>query len=171
MTRLQAGTNYTSERISKGFSKKFGTRYSDLMKKGSLLYQPGAELDSQPLRKEGQEIMSICQEVLQHYKSIEKSGNSVDLSLEICPDGQDKRDVLEIIGKGKQLGEKIVNASVSPSAGGRPLTPSQPASITDELVASFFEKSMSRTGENSWGKGAWGLWMALDKVVKGFQEE
>ena len=141
------------------------------MKQGSLLSQPGGEPDSQPLHNEGQQIMSLCHEVLRHYKCIEKSGKSTEQSLEIRPNGQDKRDVLEIINKGKQLGEKIINASVSPSVSGSPLTLSQPASVTDELVASFFEKSLPRTGENSWGKGAWGLWMALDKVVKGLQEE
>lgn len=141
------------------------------MKQGSLLSQPGAGLDSQPLHREGQQIMALCEEVLHHYKSIEKSGKSTNLGLEIQPDDQDKRDVLEIIDKGKKLGGKIINASVSPSAGGSSLTSARPASIADELVASFFENSMSRAGENPWGKGAWSLWMALDKVVKGLQEE
>lgn len=170
LTGFRDRTNCTSEGISKGFSKKFNTLYSGFMEQGSQLSQLGGKLDSQPLRKEGQQVLSLCHDVLRYYKSIERIGKGASLDLESRSQDRDKKDVLDIIDKGKQLGEKIINASVSPSAGDRPLAPAQPVRITDELVASFFEKSLSKTGEDSWSKGAWSLWMALDKVVKRVQE-
>lgn len=162
----RAGANDTSGDVSRGFSSQFNTKYSDFMKKGSQQPQRRGNLEVQPLHEQGQQILSVCQEVLRHYKSTNALGKGTDLELDIRPNDQDKRDVLEIINRGRQLGEKIINAAVSPSAGDSPLTPVQSSSSTDELVASFFETSLARTGETAKGKGTWGLWMALDKVVK-----
>lgn len=79
--------------------------------------------------------------------------------------------MLEIIDKGRRLGEKLINASVSPSAGDGLAASSQPAGVTDELVTGFFGKSLAKVGEDTSGKGVWGLWIAWDKVVKQLQEE
>lgn len=165
------GANYTSEDVSKGFSEQFSTKYPDFMKQGSQQSQRRGNLEVQPLHEQGRQTLSLCQETLRHYKSTNALGKGAELKLDARSSDQDKRDVLEIIDRGRQLGEKIINAAVSPSVGDGPLTPAQPASTTEELVASFFETSLTRTGENPKGKGTWGLWMALDKVVKLLQEE
>ena len=115
--------------------------------------------------------MALSQEVLRHYKSINAPVKGADFKLEIRSNDQDKRDVLGIIDKGRQLGEKLINASVSPSAADGLAGLSQPASVTDELVTGFFEKSLGKLWENTSGNGVWGLWIAWDKVVKQLQED
>lgn len=79
--------------------------------------------------------------------------------------------MLEIINKGRRLGEKLINASVSPSTGDGLAASSQPSGVTDDLVTGFFEKSLGKVGEDTSGKGVWGLWISWDKVVKQLQEE
>ena len=161
-------TNNKREDISSGFSKQFNAKCPGLLNRINQSSQQRTDYETQPLHKEGQQILSLCKDVLHHYKDASEAGKNAHLALDIRPNDQDKRDMLEIIEKGKQLGEKIINAWVSPSVGDSPIVVDQPK-ITDELIAGFFERSLGHTEQNSWGKGAWGLWMALDKVVKRLQ--
>lgn len=126
-------------------------------------------MEGQPLYEEGRRTLSLSHEVLRHYNSMNGPVKGVDLKLEARSNSQDKRDVLEIIDRGKQLGEKMIQTSVSPSAGDAPLAMTQPASGADEVATGFFEKSLAQVEETPSGKGPWGLWMAWDKVVKGLQ--
>ena len=141
------------------------------MKDGNRVSQQRRNSEAQPLHEEGRHTLSLCQEVLRHYKSSNALVKGTVLKLGTGSNDQDKKDVLEIIDRGRQLGEKIVNAAVSPSAGNGPLVPAQPESTADELVAGFFKASLTKTVESSKGKGTWGLWMAMDKVVRLLQEE
>lgn len=115
--------------------------------------------------------MTLSQEVLQHYKSMNAPSKAADLKLEARSNNQDQKDVLEIIDRGRQLGEKLINASLSPSAGDDLAALPRPTGVSDELVTGFFEKSLGKVGEDMSGKGIWGLWIAWDKVVKQLREE
>ncbi|SPO05722.1 uncharacterized protein DNG_08409 [Cephalotrichum gorgonifer] len=152
-------------------SKQFSTKFSDFVKQNSPSSHRGANLEGRPLYVEGRRTLSLCHQVLKHYDGMNGSRKVPGLELEIRSSSQDKRDVLDIINRGRQLGEKVIQASVSPTAGDSPHTIAQPASSVDEIVTGFFKKSMAQIGQTPWGKGAWGLWLAWDKVMKGLGEE
>lgn len=167
----ESDINGTSENITKEFAQRFSTKRPEFLKQNNSPSRSEASLEVQPLYAEGRRILALSQEVLRHYNDMNEPGKGAIFELEIRSNDQDKKDVLRVIDKGRQLGENLINASVSPSAGDSLATLSQPTGVIDELVTGLFEKSLGKIGEDASGKGVWGLWIAWDKVVKKLQEE